>query len=176
MIPNKRLLSFTLALIVFVVMLPDLALSAGEDYEINSLKGIKKVAPIVTLWISDNDNLSSLKNTLITQVELKLRLANIDIISTDEPAINADAILMIEISIIQTDEPPNSYYAFSFLMDVMQQTKLFRDDSIFTLGSTWATSNMVVNTREQEFESTLRIQIDRYIDQFLNDYLKANPR
>jgi hypothetical protein len=103
---------------------------------------------------------------LQTDVELKLRLAGIKV-SAGEP------YLYVQVGTVKSPSAP--IYAVAINVELDQKVFLARDPNIVTIGTTWH-SGKVVYASKDKFVEGVRGRIRDLVDEFINDFLAANPR
>ena len=165
---GKRVLLFALTLFILVSGQPGIGLSAGNVYEIETLRGLEKVNAVVEV-VAKDPGFADLREAAKSQVEEKLRLAGIE---SGYSSVNE--IFSVRITIAQTSGPPTPYYLIIFDFSLIQGISLSRNSQIQSVGTTWSASTVAFNVVEDKIGSELTAQIDRFMDAFLRDYLLAN--
>jgi hypothetical protein len=143
-----------------------------------SLKGIKSIT--VYVLVSGKEEVDKkvkdcgLKEYLIkTDVELKLRLAGIKVLSNEELLRKDSAVLTINVNLMES----STLSDFIFLIGVKlyQDTLLKRDIKKYLPSITWEYRyyGIVDISLIKEF---IRNEIKDGIDEFINDYLEVNPK
>jgi hypothetical protein len=147
----------------------------GVDLERNSLKGITGLG----VWIGVNSDAeqAGLHSTEVqTDVELKLRLAGIKVLTNEEVFKDPNAPILFVRATLGLDAVKESggyaYHAIS--CQLYQHVFLARDMSIGTLAATWesASTGMIRSNAAPK----LRENIKDCVDEFLNAYLSVNPK
>ena len=135
----------------------------------NALKDIEKMW--VSVVITGIDDIS--QNQVITDVELKLRLAGISIVEFS--ASEGDSI---EVFIYGVFIPDINHYSFYIRIDINKSAEVR-----FTNSNTIHYRPIPVWWRftvglasKQEADRFIRGIVKDYMDEFLNDYLAANPK
>jgi hypothetical protein len=123
------------------------------------LRGISAVSVVI-------ENLSprAAKNGLTqdairTDVELRLRMAGMKVVPLDQP------VPYIYVNVNVAD------YATNVRVDLNQELLLTRTASM-VLGTTWSAGSVGSNPSADTIRSTIK----DLVDQFLNEWLKQNPR
>jgi hypothetical protein len=140
--------------------------SFGKSDE-HSLGGIKTI--LLKTYVPQallNKNLSS--RTIMTNIELKLQQKGIKLVSSFE---NGTAILYVKANGVASKD---SHYIRAGLVEIQlwQTVKLARDSSRTFMATTWSQQSLFSNGQAVD----LCGQIDAGVDEFLNAYLKANPK
>ncbi len=141
-------------------------------YEIESLRGLKGVSVEIEK-LSFNIEKDGLKREQIkTDVELKLRLAGIKVV-TEEESINEPGQPYLFVN-VNSNKSELGFYSFSITIELNQLVLLIRDlDTIFT-ACTWSTKT--VGFAGVEKVGQIRDYIKDDVDLFINDYLFVNPK
>jgi len=148
-----------------------------ELFGISTLHGLKAVSVYVVLLAEEK--LGSVnKETLQTQVELELRKGGVKVINDTDPNVNAIDVgrfgLILNVKKV-FDLPA---YACDLSAQVSQYVALVRNPKILTKVATWPT---VIEPegfigRRDNLEQTIRDQVTSKTNEFINDYLAANPK
>jgi hypothetical protein len=161
-----------------VVLLLPLALltvcrAPATDNEVTrkTLRGISRINVLVEPLGSDakDDGLS--EQSIQTDVELKLRMAGITVV-TEVESLKAPGMPVLYV-FVQT-KLSGGLYAFSITVSLEQGVLLARDTSVFILTSTWSASS--IGAVGKSNLSQVRGSVGDAADQFLNAYLSVNPR
>ena len=132
----------------------------------SSLRGLKTVEVLVER--ADTDTIGELPtSTLQTEVELKLRLAGVEVKA------GRDSHLHIRVQPLQLQTTGHCVY--SVKVELNQAASLTRDSTIFLPTRTWHTEliGVVVATKLNE---AIQDAVGDLMDQFVNAYLSVNPR
>ena len=140
----------------------------------NRLKKLKNIFLITRVY--DLDELSNDK--LRTDVELKLRLAGINIVAsrTDESSPLEDAEFLVKVTGLLI--PELDAYVFKIYVGLRQYGYWKRDlgdtEIPYQTSVIWERETFGLSPRDTE--NYLRGIVKDYIDEFLIDYLEANPK
>lgn len=139
-----------------------------------SLRGLQGVNVIIESLSSEAEQAGLNRTAIQTDVELKLRLAGIKVLSEEEslkqrgyPYLYVNAIVGLG-----KNTPGLAFYAIRCALK--QDVTLTRDDSISTIATTWDTgaSGLVGASNLQN----IRGGIKDLVDEFINAYLSVNPK
>ncbi len=146
-----------------------------RDLRIAPLRGLDTVR--VTLLPLDrdveNDGLSA---DLVRQdVELRLRKVGIRVLSEEEfKEKPLTPTISVKLLIAAHKGPAAGLCTFSLSLDLCELVTLARDSKITALASTWHTSSLGAVGKGKVRE--LRSEVTDAVDDFLNDFLAANPK
>jgi hypothetical protein len=141
------------------------------------LKDLAGVTPQVTILSFDVPcNLT--KNELQTQVELRLRQSGIKVFSEmTEKEPNSLNILSVVVSLKDIDISSSRFYSVDSSTKLKEPVFLFRDPQKFTAATTWeALPSSSGVLREVPTKADILEAVNSSVDQFINDYLAANPK
>jgi len=134
-----------------------------------TLRGIKSMEVVIESLEPDIIRLGLTREMLKTDVELKLRLAGIKVVTEknlDEP------YLYVCVNIYSSKNPP--VFSFNVSVQFNQLVYLGRDKNISFDGVTWSDGcTGIVGTKEMS--KFIRDAVKLIVDKFLNDYLSVNP-
>jgi hypothetical protein len=150
------------AVVVGVVLLLGSA-GAAVAATVTSLRGLESFDVVV----EEIPDLSGLEEQIKTDVELKLRLAGIKV---DDGQI--EPYLYVNVNAIEIERD----FVFSISLGLVQEVTTDRFWS--GLATTWDRGTVGFNfgSTRAEVKTSLRESVKDLVDQFLNDYLTANPR
>lgn len=134
---------------------------------ITSLKGISAVYVLVEEIPDGAKILGLTKETIQTDVELKLRLAGVGVLTADE-AFNVHGFphLYVQVNLTRGAE------AASIDVEMMQNARLERNGDLAVGVSTWSTGILLANPTAQG----VRDDVKDSVDKFLNAWLSVNPK
>ncbi len=112
------------------------------------------------------------RTTLQTDIELRLRKAGIRVLTLEE--VKEIPGLPLLSLVIGTQKNPIGIYAYHLALEVWQSVSLLRDPSILTQGLTWRASGVTGTVGDLKL-SGVREYVQDKVDEFINDYLAANP-
>ena len=143
------------------------------NYEDESLRGLKGVFVIIEGLSPDIEADGLKKEQIQTDVELKLRLAGIQVISQEEWMNDTGgACLYVNVNDVKTK---TDIYSFIVSVEFSQSVYLVRDPKIFSHGITWNVGT-IGTVGKQYVSNYVRETIRDYVDEFINDYLSVNPK
>jgi len=159
------------SILFLTVMLASSQVAASSDDGRRSLKGISAVSVVVMPLGAEAQSAGLTKKQLKTDVELKLRQANIKINEV------GPVFLHVNVNYIE-GQTTSGLKTGSFCASIMmvlsqlafpiQNLELVRVSTWFRIGLSTGPS--------RDAESEVRSQVRDYVDQFINDYLAANPK
>ena len=131
-----------------------------------ALKGITSLLVLIEGLDQGAAKLGLTADSIRTDVELKLRLAGIKILSTKDRVVG-NPCLYINVSVMENGLAANASVEFD------QDVRLDRDTSIWLTGATtWESAVLISNPSARG----VRDHIKDKIDLFLNAWLRANPK
>lgn len=176
------ILAVSIACCVLLLALRVSGISRGEKLQlelfgISTLHGLKAVSVYVVLVSEDEIGLVT-KETLQTQVELELRKGGVKVINDTDPNVNAVDVgrFCLLLQVIKVFHFPA--YASCLSAQVSQHVALIRNPKILTKVATWPMvlePNVFIAGRDY-LEQTIRDQVTSKTNEFINDYLAANPK
>ena len=162
--------------VVVVIIVGAIVCWAGGKYERKSLVGIEGIWVYVEDLNPDAKAAGLRKDLFQTDIELKLRLAGIKVLSKEEYLTTSGRpYLFLSIHVLTSnDNPP--FYAVATGLNLRQGVFLTRDLKIESVDAiTWLEAGVLLLSRRY-LESDIRKQIKQMTDIFINDYLAANPK
>ncbi len=142
------------------------SLGWAQSSKIESLRGLRAISVVIEDLGPDEESLGLTKSRLQTRVELRLRRSGITVLE--------DAIPFLYIN-INVKKVPTGLYAVATEVSLKQQVYLVRDSSIEISGVTWNVAS-VGTVGENRLARSILDHVGKYVDEFANDYLAANPR
>jgi len=131
----------------------------------------------VTVTIATDDTLKKLglhTDTLKTDVELKLRLAGIRVIAEEDRVWSMRPYLIVSLIVVEgTEFVPSAFYIELLLQEKVQ---LARSLNTTVIATTWSSRGWLGVAGKTVFVNSVRKRLKDQVDQFLNDYLAANPK
>ena len=171
--------------VIFISNSSAFAILAMDDEESRStLKGLKGVYVLVQFFQEKNNNLNEIglsEDVIRTDVELKLRMAGVNVVSKDEALQKLPVIpqLVIEIMGLTTagagEKGPKQITSTVSIM-LIQPTSLVRDPGISALAVTWLRGGYVYGLANKRIAANIRNIVKDCVDVFINAYLSVNPK
>lgn len=151
------------------LILNSLAYSATDD-EIESLRGLKGFY-VQALELSANlEGIGLTRERIQTDVELKLRLAGVKVVSKEEWLKMAGfPSLYIIVSAAGAET-----FGVIVRLELKQVATLQRNPKIEIFPVTW--SKWIIGVGSKNHVTTIRDQVKNLTDFFINDYLSVNPK
>jgi hypothetical protein len=139
---------------------------------LNKLKGIKVA---VALNMPKADELGLFESDLQTDVELRLSLAGIPVISKDSSVSPIhEGELLVLVQFVGDAENAQSYNGGHISLQLRQWVSLLPESKTITFATTWSDARIELVDRTQ-LKETIREQIKNLTDTFINAYLSVNP-
>ncbi len=162
-------------LIVALVMVFSLAgmsssAFAGDDkLARETLKGINGVHVVVGVFNIDLEQAGLSKSQIRTDIELKLRLAGIKVLTEEEwyKEKGAPHIYIVVTTLKQTSRLIAYHISFRFFQVAFME----RNPSIKQFGSTWSIDLLAIGNIKD-----IRANTKDGVDRFINAYLSVNPK
>ncbi|HXW62876.1 MAG TPA: hypothetical protein VEJ45_09765 [Candidatus Acidoferrales bacterium] len=160
----------TIVTVLAVLLIPMLRASVAFGQEaplvpgVSTLKGISGVQVLIEDLSDSAKALGLEKETIQTDVELKLRLAGIHILSEEEDNNTPGApSLYVNVRVVRS--------AAAVAVELKQGVRLVRNGEL-SQGTTWSVGGVGANLTAE----SIRNHIKDYLDEFLNAWLSVNPR
>ena len=139
-----------------------------------SLRGLKSVGVVIRDLNSDIKRDGLNKELIQTDVESKLRLAGIKILSIrewlNEPG---SPHLGVWVNSSKKDES-RLLYAYTIEVSLSQSVYAKRNKEIVFIAETWSVED--VGLVEEDKVNSIRDSVNDLVDKFINDYLSVNPK
>ncbi len=137
------------------------------------LSGLKGVFVLVKELDPDANKIGLTKEIIQQDVELKLRMAGINVLTQRERYSEpGKPFLYINLNIITTSDS----FAYNILVELMQKVRLVRMPDLVHTGTTWSKGSTGHVSLNRMPEQVIRNRIKGLVDLFLNDYLSVNPK
>jgi len=158
-----------LATAIALVFLYAIPLAFAEDKEITrlTLRGIKEVNVVIESIEPEIQNLGLTQAQVKADVEAKLREANIAVspdIERGRPAV------YLYVQVIRPEKISRLFYSIS--LSLLQNVVLERDPNVKTNTDTWVVRMLGMSSGTEAIRSDIRSALD----QFIEDYRKANQK
>ncbi len=145
--------------------------ASGVDEEIgrNTLKGLEGVWVYVFDLDENEKRVGFSKTALLAEVELRLRMAGIKVLTRKEMA-KTPGLPRLRVS-LEISDIPGDRDAFGIIISLFQAVELLRNPSQTLVASTWAVE--MIGTGDPSF---IRDTLKGAVDRFINAWLSVNPR
>ena len=154
------------------ILLPIIFAGAGHADEPISLRGLTGVRVVVEAFAEDAVRDGLRKETVQTDVELKLRMAGIKVLSDKEYfAAEGKPYLYIQVNLLKT--PSAGIYSVSALVALKQDVLLVRDLVAEVKATTWSAGSVSAIGAPRLRE--VREHIKALVDEFTKAWLSVNP-
>lgn len=135
----------------------------------DSLRNIGKFGVVVEQINFEVEHYGLSRDQIQADVELRLRKIGIQILSSDDTLF---AYLYVNVGLCKSSN--EDVYAFDVDVEFKQPVTLLKDNKMFFGATTWSKSIIgIINTKNL---TKIREAVADLTDQFLNDYLAANPK
>ncbi len=142
--------------------------------EVQSLAGVKDIYVLLAPLKEDAKYAGLTEEQLQTDVELKLRLAGIKVNTKEEFLASEDmAHVYVRCGTSSNKDIPSIPYTVS--VSLGQTVQLRRSPNVSVSGTTWETG-FVGLCPKGKFQEITRQVVKNQMDEFINDYLTANPK
>jgi hypothetical protein len=170
---KKYWIFFVIMFLVCLVLRLDIVLAQGNNkFTQPSLKGIKGLSVLIETLPKALEKPRLDEDMIRTDVELKLRLAGITVVSASE-VLELPGTSSLYVC-INAYKDPVGLIAFNTTVELLQGVYLKRDISILMYASTWSAS--AVGTVGEFNIHEIRGGIKDVVDVFINAYLSVNPK
>jgi hypothetical protein len=159
-----------LVAISFFLLSCSLAFALDDDDARQSLRGLQGVGVLIEKLNPEVEQSGLSSESIQGDVELKLRLAGIRVLSREESLRTRAPILYVNVNMI-TGPSIGRIMPFSISVAVTQRISLERDSTIRLRVPTWS-----VDATGTQDASTIRNTIKDFADRFINAYLSVNPK
>jgi hypothetical protein len=180
MVKRKSGVIFLVALAI--ALIPDFCALAFDDESsrltLKELKGLIVDVQFMTDEINELEKIGLDKTVVKTDVELKLRLAGINVVSKKEEVykIPGMPILCVFIGGYLTYKGPRGRgIAYQIDVELLQRVLLSRNYAE-TGATTWSISSIGLGYTDQDIVGQIRNSFKDHTDRFINAYLSVNPK
>lgn len=161
-------------LIAAVLLLTAICAAQGDtEYTRPSLRGIQGLGVLIENLGSDVEAAGLHEADIQTDVELKLRLAGIKVITVPESYKQPGAPRLYVIAHVNLSNQQPIIYAIS--VQLQQGVVLERNSALSISATTWSSSPIVELFPFRDTQK-IRDMIRDRVDQFINAYLSVNPK
>lgn len=177
---RKQLSRIIFILIISLFIHPLISYSqegpSEEDIQLRRepLKGINGVFVMIEDLPPVAKELGITKESLKTEVELKLRLAGIRVYSKEEALENLSPTLYVNFNTVENIIGGIKFYPFSISVEIVEPAQI-RRNAYTTTVITWR-KGAVGGSKEENLIMQMRKALKIVTDPFLNDYLAVNPK
>ena len=161
-----------LTCIALVLPLCSLAFAADDEASRASLKGLRGIYLVIQNLDPPEEQAGLTTADIRTDVELKLRLAGIPVLSEDQWLnTRGGAYLYVKVEVFARAD---SAWPYTSTVSVTQHVTLDRTPTIATWGSTWSVD--ILGSVGSLKVRSIRDRLKDQVDQFINAYLAVNPK
>ena len=159
---------------VLVMILLFSSVVHGQRSWKHTLKGIKGVGVLVDVLEPDIEKDGLHRSSIQTDVELKLRMAGIKVLTEEETSKEPGAPY-VRVSVFTSIRADLELYVFTIHVALRQLVDLSRDPEIGCVVDTWSSGGSIGTVGSANVAS-LRDNVKDHVDGFINDYLAENPK
>ena len=139
-----------------------------------TLRGLSGVGVLVEQLAPEIEREGLIKNQLQIEVELKLKMAGIKVLTKEECLKTpGEPYLYVNVN-VNIAKTESDIYPYSIDVLLMQKVSLLRDPKQTTYAVTWSTGG--VGSIEKSILSQLRGSVEEMVDIFIKTYLSENPK
>ena len=139
-----------------------------------TLRGLDGVGVLVEQLAPEVEKEGLIKNQLQIEVELKLKMAGIKVLTKEECLKTpGEPYLYVNVN-VNIAKTESDIYPYSIDVLLMQKVSLLRDPKQTTYAVTWSTGG--VGSIEKSILSQLRTSVEEMVDLFIKTYLSENPK
>lgn len=154
------------------------ATASAQDVDASrrTLVGLQGMQVGIEALKPELERLGLARTTLQTDVELRLRVAGLKVLSPDQ---RLDApgrpILYVQVSAM-TVQVADGLYGYTVKVALLQDVRLNRDSTIATVATTWDSGPILGLVGEDNLANHVRGVVRDAVDKFANAFLAANPK
>jgi len=168
----KRI-AFIIGMVITLMTLSSTGWAIDDKFSRETLRGLNGVYVAVEDLEPEIERLGLTKNQIQTDVELKLRLAGIKVLTGEEwRREKGRPYLYIQVRVLESSL--SGLFHLNINIEFSQNVRLIRDPSIITLGSTWGVDAVGEVGRKKIYQ--IRNHIKDLLDKFINAWLSVNPK
>ncbi len=157
----------TIGLLALTLVVAPRCNPGQADPAVSTLKGIKTVYVLIEHLSGGATELGLTDDTVQTDVELKLRLAGLVVVTHEEGfKVPGSPHLYVNLNVT------NGAEAASVHLELQQNATLERNGQLAFGVGTWSRGKLIAHPSDR----VIRDEIKDLTDQFLNDWLAANPK
>ncbi|MCK4418048.1 MAG: hypothetical protein KAV99_07765 [Candidatus Latescibacteria bacterium] len=139
------------------------------------MRGLEGVGVVVENLNPEAEQDGLYRNRLQTYIELRLRKAGIRVLTKEEQSnLPSSPYLYINVNAMKTTEL--GAYVFSTTVSLSEWVRLVRKPFLLVSATTWRTPEGVGIVKAFRLEEFVFKQVGAMVDEFINDYLAANPQ
>jgi predicted secreted protein len=147
----------------------------GDEVGRSSLSGLTGVFVVVEEVSESVENAGLTQHQLKNDVELRLHQAGIKALSMEE-SFKWPGHPVLHVYVICVPSSDNSMFAISVQVKFCQDVYLARDPKIGCIAATWSAPILTGFSDKSGLRNLVREYLPDCIDEFINDYLEANPK
>ena len=162
--------------LVMILLLSSAVQGQTTSDEKETLKGIKSLRVIVGVGEPDIKKDGLQVSSIQTDVELKLRMAGIKVLTEEEwLAMKEVGGPYLFVGVDSFRREGSELYAFHISVELNQLVYLNRNPDIIVFARTWRSAGSI-GTAGRNNVANLRNFVKDQVDIFINDYLAVNPK
>lgn len=173
MMDRKKWLIVLLVIVLTLTLQSPLFAINGKSNRA-TLRGLSGVGVLVEQLAPEVEKEGLIKNQIQIQVELKLKMAGIKVLTMEECLKTpGEPYLYVNVN-VNIAKTESDIYPYSIDVLLMQKVSLLRDPKQTTYAVTWSTGG--VGSIEKSILSQLRTSVEEMVDLFIKTYLSENPK
>jgi hypothetical protein len=178
-------MGFKNLLVIFVIFLisnvPTFAFAKDDEEARSTLKGLKGLFVSVnfgTPHIKELQKIGLQEEILRADIELKLRMVGINVISTNKipPEFSVLNVNIGGYYTMTNETTGDRGIAFVIDTEIRQPVYLIRNKNISVLAGTWSIQIIGLGYTDKGIVNQIRNSVKESLDFFLNAYLSVNPK
>jgi hypothetical protein len=148
--------------------------ASDDKFSRRSLVGLRGIEVVVEDLAPEVERAGLTKAVIQTDAELKLRIAGIRVLSTDQDAIEPGHPYLYLNAIIATGN--GSSWGYTTSVGLTQTVLLVRNPEIVVEGETWSVASGGGYAASRDIAERVRNKFKDEVDEFINAYLAMNPK
>jgi len=169
---KKWLMALMVIVLALALGFPAFAINGKSNQA--TLRGLSGIGVLVEKLAPEVERQGLIGDRLQIEVELKLRMAGIKVLTREESLKTPGApYLYININ-VNTAKTESDVYPYSIDVLLIQNVSLLRDPKQTTFAVTWSTGG--VGSIEKSMVVQLRDSVEEMVDLFVKAYFSENPK
>jgi len=164
---KKRIVVLATAIAVVFLSLIPFAFAEDKEITLLTLRGIKEVYVVIESIEPEIENLGLTQAQVRADVEAKLREANIAVAPDFQ---HGRPAVYLYVQVMRPEKINRLFYSIS--LSLLQNVILERDPNVKTNTDTWLVRMLGMSSGTEAIRSDIR----SLLDQFIEDYRKANQK
>jgi hypothetical protein len=172
---TRRYKTFIAGLFTLLLVFSASGMAFDTEEHRATLKGLTGVYAYVKISGADVEEMRLTQDLLQTDVELRLRMAGIKVLTLEEYRTTGAPLLWIGLS---GSKAKSGVFVFAIEVQLLQDVFLGRNPTIRVNAATWSISGVGISggMDDTEVKRSVREELSNQVDTFINAYLAANPK